>query len=77
MDERQGDALARKRLEGLGTRVRSLRLQRHLTQQQLAEMADINEKYIGHIERGRKDIRYSTLYRLADGFRVDVRTLFD
>ncbi|MDL2226998.1 helix-turn-helix domain-containing protein [Deltaproteobacteria bacterium OttesenSCG-928-M10] len=37
----------------LGIRIRKLRTERKLTQEELAEQADISMKYLGEIERGR------------------------
>lgn len=59
--------------ERLVDRIRALRLQRGLTQEQFAEEAQISYKYYQAIEAGRKiDLRISTLERLAKAHDLDV-----
>lgn len=38
----------------LGKRIREARIEKHYTQQQLAELAGIGQMYLGEIERGTK-----------------------
>lgn len=49
----------------VGKRVRQLRLQQHLTQEQLAERAEISTSFLGHIERGSRKLSLDSFYRLA------------
>jgi transcriptional regulator with XRE-family HTH domain len=51
--------------ELLGTRIRELRKQRKLTQERLAELADIDISYLGNIERGRENPTVAVLEKLA------------
>ena len=48
----------------VGKRVRQLRLQRKLTQEQLAERAGISTSFLGHIERGSRKLSLETFCRL-------------
>ena len=48
----------------VGKQVRQLRLQRKLTQEQLAERAGISTSFLGHIERGSRKLSLETFYRL-------------
>jgi len=58
-------------------RLRALRRERHLTQEQAAEQAGMHYKHYQEIERGAKrELRFSTLYRLAAGFGIPMRDLF-
>lgn len=60
-------------LERLVDRIRQLRAQRGITQEQFAEEAQISYKYYQAIEAGRKiDLRISTLERLAKAHDLDV-----
>lgn len=59
----------------LGRQVRALRLQRGMTQEQLAEAAELSVPYISHIERGRKRASLETLERLAEALGITVAGL--
>lgn len=49
----------------VGKQVRQLRLQRKLTQEQLAERAGISTSFLGHIERGSRKLSLETFCRIA------------
>lgn len=51
--------------KAMGRRVRALRVERGLTQEQLAEYVDVSTSFIGHIERGEKQSSLDTMCRLA------------
>ena len=57
---------------GLGRRIRALRQDRHLSQEALAEKADLSTTYVSELERGRRDPSLSTLTALAAGLQVDL-----
>jgi transcriptional regulator with XRE-family HTH domain len=60
-------------VEHLLERIRSLRLERGLTQEAFAEKAQISYKYYQAIEAGRKiDLRLSTLERLARAHNLEL-----
>ena len=59
----------------LGQRIRDLRRKRGLTQEQLAELADLSVPYISHLERGTKTPSLAVLVRLADSLDVTVDRL--
>ena len=52
-------------LQRFGARVRELRLERSLTQQQLAERCRLSVNYISEMERGLRNLSLRTLRRLA------------
>ena len=54
----------------LGRRIRAERRRQDLTQEQLAEMADISESFMGHIERGGRVLSVETLIRLANALNI-------
>ena len=49
----------------VGKRVRQLRLQRKLNQEQLAERAGISASFLGHIERGSRKLSLDSFCRIA------------
>lgn len=59
----------------IGRRVRDFRMERGLTQEKLAEEADLSIPYVSHIERGKKKASISTFIRLASALGVTVDTL--
>ena len=61
----------------LGRRLKALRKRAALTQEQLAERAGINSKYISGIERGRENPTLGTLLRLAMELGAHPAELFD
>ncbi|GHF66020.1 transcriptional regulator with XRE-family HTH domain [Deinococcus metalli] len=63
------------RLEEIGRRVREARIRRGWNQDVFAHHAGIHRAYIGMIENGKKDLRISTVYRLAEALDVPVISL--
>jgi len=59
----------------LGDTIRAYRKKSALTQEELAELADLNAKYVGEIERGENTISVSALIRVAKALKVRVRDL--
>jgi transcriptional regulator with XRE-family HTH domain len=56
----------------LGKRIRSERRKQDLTQEELAEMADISASFMGHIERGGRTLSIETLAKLANVLNVSI-----
>jgi len=63
-------------LRALGAQLRRLRLERGLSQEALAELAELNYKHIGKIELGKTDPGADVLVSLARALRVPVGELF-
>ena len=59
----------------LGEAVRAKRKKARLSQEQLAEKADLTRNYIGDIERAEKKITLETLAKLAKALKCRVRDL--
>jgi len=60
----------------LGARVRKLRQAQDWSQEELAHESGLARSFTGAIERGEKDLRLSTLTKLAKTFKIPVRDLF-
>ncbi|OYW45916.1 MAG: transcriptional regulator [Sphingomonadales bacterium 32-68-7] len=60
----------------VGQNVRRLRVERKLTQEQLAHDAEIDLTYLGGIERGRRNPSLSVLGRIAKALNVHPSALF-
>jgi len=60
----------------VGNKIREERRRLKLTQEELAEKADISANFLGHIERGTKRATLNTLKRIADVLQIPIGTLF-
>ncbi len=60
-----------------GRRLRSLRLERGLTQVQLADHLGIDRPYLSDVERGKKAMTLSYLGRVAQGFNMSLAELLN
>jgi transcriptional regulator with XRE-family HTH domain len=59
----------------IGHQINHLRTQRGLTQERLAELAELSPTYISHIERGSKKVSLNALICLAAALEVPVERL--
>lgn len=59
----------------VGKNVRKLRLQRGMTQEQLAFEAEIDLTYVGGIERGKRNPSLMVMARIADALAVPLGKL--
>lgn len=58
------------RLVNFGNRIRAIRKEKNLSQEGLAALANIDRSYMGHIERGEKNITLTKVYQIADALEV-------
>lgn len=63
-------------LEEFGIKVRKYRQKKKLSQEGLAELADLHRTYIGQIECGKRNIALKNIAKLAKALNVSVRDLF-
>lgn len=59
----------------IGLRIRKLRRDKNITQEQLAELVGVSCSFVGHIERGEKILSLETLARLSKAFDADMHYL--
>jgi len=59
----------------LGQRIRQERLQRGLSQEELAEKADLHRTYIGMVERAEKNITLLNIAKVAQALDLSVSEL--
>ena len=53
------------------------RKRKTLSQEQLAEMADVNMRSISMIENGLSNVKFLTLYKIANALNIEVKNLVD
>jgi transcriptional regulator with XRE-family HTH domain len=61
--------------QSLGLRIRELRSKHGWTQEQLAEFCGLHRTYLGHVERGEKNVSLSTVLRVANALGVRIAFL--
>ena len=52
-----------------------MRIRRHMTQEKLAERANISLSFLGHIERGTRKLSVETLYHIAESLKCSTDEL--
>jgi transcriptional regulator with XRE-family HTH domain len=57
-------------LKKFGDRLRNLRKAKGLSQEELAEIAELHRNYIGGIERGERNVALLNIIRLAQALEV-------
>lgn len=59
-----------------GAKLRSLRTSKELSQEKLAELADLDRTYISGVERGKRNISLVNICRLASALEIEITVLF-
>lgn len=59
-----------------GLKVRKYRIKKKLSQEQLAELANLHRTYIGQIEIGKRNIALKNIDKLAKALKVTIKDLF-
>lgn len=59
-----------------GSTVRNLRIQKGLSQEQLAHISDVHRTYIGMVERAEKNVTLTSIQKIAFGLGVSIKDLF-
>lgn len=61
----------------IGSRIRSLRLERGINQEQLADKAAIHRSHLGEIERGECGITMTTLFQIGRALDISMSTMLE
>lgn len=67
----------KKLIKAIGERIRSFRLELQISQEELANEADIPLSQIGRIERGETNPTISTLFVIAEALKIDLSVLLN
>ena len=62
-------------LVSFGHKVQQYREQLGISQEKLAERADVHRTYIGTVERGETNITLLNMYKLANALNIDIKQL--
>lgn len=65
------------KIQAFATNLRLLREKAKLTQQELADIADVSKKTIQRIENADNRVTIDTLFSIADALEISMRKLFD
>jgi transcriptional regulator with XRE-family HTH domain len=71
------DPRVQQMLRRLGARVKLLRRERRLTQEELAERAGLTSKFVGEVERAESNPSAASLARMAGALSVSMGDLFE
>ena len=61
--------------ESIGSKIRGMRKEHNISQEQLALLTSIDRSYLGRIERGEVSITIEKLYQIANTLNVDPKLL--
>lgn len=65
-----------KLLKEFGLHLKTIRKEKKLSQEQLADLADLDRTYISGIERGMRNISLINIFRLAEALNISPSKLF-
>jgi transcriptional regulator with XRE-family HTH domain len=63
-------------LVAFGDKVRELRKEKGISQEDLSYKADLHRTYIGMIERAEKNLTLTNIEKIAKALDIDIKSLF-
>lgn len=63
-------------LKRFGSRLRQLRLERNLSQEDLAQLCGLHRTYLGGIERGERNVALLNILKIAKALRISPTDFF-
>lgn len=60
-----------------GQRIRQLRLEKKMSQEDFAELIGVHRTYLGQIERVEKNITIKNIEKICTALKIDPKELFD
>lgn len=68
--------MSKRDLQKFGKRLKGLRLDKKLTQLELAELLDFSPNFIGMIERGERNTTVENVFKIARALQIKPHELF-
>jgi len=63
-------------LSDFGKRLATIRKQKGITQEKLADLIEVHRTYIGFIEQGKRNPSISNVYKIAKALEISLKDLF-
>ena len=67
----------RKIRNSIGKKIKTLRQEKELSQEKLAEFVNLSREHLSCIERGKNTPTIETLYSIAKYFEINIKDFFD
>ena len=64
-------------LVALGVALRQIRLEKSISQEKLALLAEVDRSYVGRVERGDNNVAVLTLFRLARAMDISMAEIME
>lgn len=65
-------------MQNLGTRIKEIREQKHISIYELASKSGLSDSYLGRLESGqRKDPSISTVIKIADALNISIEEIIE
>lgn len=64
-------------LKKTGLRIKTLRMERHLTQERLSNDIGMAQSYLAEVENGKRNVSLANIARIAKGLGVQLGELFE
>ena len=61
----------------IGKRIKEVRIKLDLTQEELADKAELHPSYIGQVERGSKKVSIQTLDKITRALNIPLKSIYD
>ena len=62
-------------LISFGQKIRKVRINKGITQEQLAELSGLHRTYLGSVERGERNISLINIFKIAKALEVEIKEL--
>jgi transcriptional regulator with XRE-family HTH domain len=69
--------MSKRDLQKFGKRLKALRVERDLTQLELAEILDMSPNFVGMIERGVRNTTVENVFNIARALNIKPNALFE
>ena len=60
----------------IGKKIKNLRIENDLSQEQLAEYIGMSREHISCLERGKNLVTIESLYKISEYFKIDIKDFF-